>query len=376
MNKHRPSILVIDDSKLNRAVISKILSELEMTITEAVDGRDGLEKFSQKNYDLVLVDLIMPNMDGISFLKAVREKRSSMFIPIILMTGNEDLETKISGLNIGADDFLTKPVNQKELVARVYSLLRSKRAHDQLLDKNTLIKEEMLAAKKIQQFILPDTFEISHPKVYGLYHPLEEIGGDFYDCLELNENMTGFLICDVTGHGIPAALVVTMAKMIFSIYAPRLISPKKVFKEINNRFMELLLEDQYLTSFYVVYDKITQKIHFSNAGHVQPLLYKASKKKVYKIDTESGLFLGIMENSDYDQKTIQVEKGDVLLMYTDGLIEIKKDGEEFGLEALKYFLQQNAFLDGKEFCDLLYTHITKKYKKNQKDDISLLHIAF
>jgi len=376
VNKRRPSILVIDDSKLNRAVISKTLSELEMVITEAVDGLDGIDKFSKAHYDLILVDLVMPNMDGISFLKAAREKRSSMFIPTILMTGNEDLDAKISGLNVGADDFLTKPVNQKELVARVYSLLRSKRAHDQLLEKNTLIKEEMLAAKKIQQFILPDTFETTYPKVHGLYQPLEEIGGDFYDCLDLNANMTGFLICDVTGHGIPAALVVTMAKMIFSIYAPRLISPKKVFKEINNRFMELLLEDQYLTSFYVVYDKTTNKIHYSNAGHVQPLLYKSSRRKVYTIDTESGLFLGIMENSDYDQKTIVVEKGDILLMYTDGLIEIRKDGEEFGVEALKDFLLQNVNLDGNDFCDLLHKHITRKYKKNQKDDISLLHIAF
>ncbi len=376
MNKKKPSILVIDDSKLSRAVISKTLSELEMNIVEAVDGVEGLEKFSETEFDLVLVDLIMPNMDGIGFLKSVREKRLNLFIPIILMTGNEDLESKISGLNVGADDFLTKPINQKELVARVYSLLRSKKAHDQLLEKNSQIKNEMIAAKKIQQFILPDTFEIAYPKVHGLYHPLEEIGGDFYDCFELNENMTGFLICDVTGHGIPAALVVTMSKMIFSIYAPRLISPKKVFKEINNRFIELLLEDQYVTSFYVVYDKKSQKLHFSNAGHVQPLLYKASKNKIFAIDTLSGLFLGIMEDADYDQKTVQVEKGDILLLYTDGLIEIRKDGKEFDVDSLKEFFFNNLNCDGKEFCDRLQEQIYKKFKKNQKDDISLLHISF
>lgn len=376
MNKIKPHILVVDDSKLSRAVISKILSELEMIVTEAIDGINGLEKFSLIKFDLILVDLVMPNMDGMSFIKAVREKCNTLFIPIILMTGNEDLDSKISGLNIGADDFLTKPVNQKELVARVYSLLRSKKAHDQLLDKNTLINEEMITAKRIQQFILPDTFEISHPKVYGYYQPLEEIGGDFYDCIELNDHMTGFLICDVTGHGIPAALIVTMTKMIFSIYAPRLVSPKKVFKEINNRFLEMLLEDQYLTSFYVVFDKNTNKIHFSNAGHVQPLLYKISKKKVFTIDTHSGLFLGIMENSEYDQKTISVEKGDILLLYTDGLIEIKKDHKEFDLDALKSFFFENVTMDGKEFCDHLVDHISRKFKKSQKDDISVLHISF
>jgi len=83
-----------------------------------------------------------------------------------------------------------------------------------------------------------------------------------------------------------------------------------------------------------------------------------------------------MENSEYDQKTIKVEEGDILLLYTDGLIEIKKDGEEFGLEALKKFFLQNIFLEGKEFCDTLHSYITTKYKKSQKDDISLLHISF
>ncbi len=120
------------------------------------------------------------------------------------MTALDDLKSKIKGLNTGADDYLLKPLNEEELIARVMSLLRLKKANSELFEKNQQIKRELEAAKRIQQFVIPHDFSyVISPDVSGRYIPIEDIGGDFFDCYVLDDRRTAFLIADVTGHGIP-----------------------------------------------------------------------------------------------------------------------------------------------------------------------------
>ncbi|TFH39762.1 MAG: response regulator, partial [Chrysiogenales bacterium] len=236
-------ILVIDDSKLNRAIVKKTLSELNMKVDEAVDGVEGLNSLINNKYDLVLVDIIMPKMDGFGLLSRFKDIIGNNFIPVILMTGSDDLNSKIKGLRIGADDFLLKPLNEKELVARVLSLLRLKSVYSELYQKNLQIKKELIIAKRIQQFIIPKDFsQIIYPTVSGRYLPIDDICGDFFDCYQFPNNKIGFLIADVTGHGIPAALVMTMAKMIFSIYSSRYDSTRELFSSVNEQLHGLMLD--------------------------------------------------------------------------------------------------------------------------------------
>src|SRR4030042_5295339 len=227
------NILVVDDSKLSRAIIRKALSELNMKVDETVDGVEGLNALKNKKYDLVLVDIIMPKLDGFGFLAKFKDTVGNNFIPVILMTGSDDLNSKIKGLRIGADDFLLKPLNEKELVARVLSLLRLKSVHDELYERNLLLRKELEIAKRVQQFIIPKDFsQIRYPTVSARYLPIEDIGGDFFDCYQISDDKYGFLIADVTGHGIPAALVMSMAKMMFNIYAIRFSSTSKLFATV------------------------------------------------------------------------------------------------------------------------------------------------
>lgn len=378
-NKKKERILIADDSKLNRAVIKKTLLELNMEVTECVNGNEALEKISNLSYDLIITDTVMPEKDGITLIKEVKQNKKLDFIPVILMTGNDDLNSKIIGLNIGADDFLQKPINQKELVARVFSLLRLKRMHDLLYEKNTQIANEMESAKKIQQFIIPEDFSfMEYPKVSGIYQPMEEIGGDFYDSYNFPDGTTGHLIADVTGHGIPAALIVTMVKMIFNIYAPQYKKTKDLFTVINNRVFDLLIAGQYLSAFYCIYDNNKKILRFSNAGHVLPLLFRRRTGKVYKLDTEKGFFIGIVKDSEYDQKAVKIEAGDRLLLYTDGITEIKDSNKiEFGEEGLIKFIRENSLIYGRDFCNTLL-HNVKEFtsKKKFNDDIALLNIEF
>jgi serine phosphatase RsbU (regulator of sigma subunit) len=372
------NILVIDDSKLNRAIIKKTLSELNMKVDEAVDGIEGLNALQKKKYDLILVDIIMPKLDGFGFLSKFKDLIGNNFVPVILMTGSDDLNSKIKGLRIGADDFLIKPLNEKELVARVLSLLRLKSVHNELYEKNLQLKKELEIAKRIQQFIIPKDFsQILYPAVSGHYHPIEDIGGDFFDCYPLPDGNYGFLIADVTGHGIPAALVMSMAKMIFSIYATRFNSTRELFTSINEQMNGLLLDTQYITAFFVIYDNKTKTIKYTNAGHTRALYYRSSSKKVLALDT-SGFFIGLSQESNYEEKSLSIEPGDRLVLYTDGITEIKNSqGEEFGENKLAKFMVQNVNIIGDNFCNLLFEEIVSYAPhENRVDDIAFLNIEF
>ncbi len=377
LNK-KSRILCIDDSKLNRLFISKTLSTEEIIVDESENGLDGIKKIQENRYDLILVDIVMPVMDGFGFLEEFKSIRSDEFIPVILMTGLDDLNSKIKGLNIGADDYLMKPLNEKELRARVRSLLRLKKVNSELYEKNEQIKREMEAAKKIQQFIIPADFEyINYPAVSGKYLPIEDIGGDFFDCYQIDENRTAFLIADVTGHGIPAALTMTMSKMLFSIYAEKVDGPADLLRTINNQLRGALLDTQYITAFYLVYDDSTKNLTFSNAGHTRALYYRKSKNHVLALDS-FGWFIGISDETDYEEKHLSVSEGDRLFIYTDGVTEIKNEsGIEFGEVKLAKFIKDNKNKSGELFCDFLIQQLTE-YRKNQSvnDDMAFLNIEF
>ncbi|HOR92942.1 MAG TPA: SpoIIE family protein phosphatase [Spirochaetota bacterium] len=371
------NILVIDDSKLNRAIVKNTLLNYNIHVFEAADGLEGLTVLQSRHFDLILLDIVMPNMDGFGFLEQCKQYIGDDFIPIILMTGLDDLNSKIKGLSIGADDFLLKPLNQKELIARVQSLLRLKQAHDELYEKNQQIQKELEYAKRLQQFIIPKDFSfISYPSISGRYLPIADIGGDLFDCYKISDSKTGVLIADVTGHGIPAALVMSMAKMTFNIHSYEIFPTQQLMSKINEEMRGLLLDMQYITAFYMLIDIEHHTITFTNAGHTRPLYYRKSTDKIIALDT-NGLFLGIQDESLYEQKSIHYESGDRCILYTDGITELKDDhNEEFGEVRLAKFLKQHNNTSG-SFCDNLLQTLEHFAPLNERsDDIAFLFIEF
>ena len=371
-------ILCIDDSKLNRAFIIKILTPLNMSVDEAENGIAGLEMIKNCSYDLILLDIIMPEMDGFEFLKEFSKGAREQFIPVILMTGLDDLNAKIKGLSTGADDYLLKPLNEQEVIARVFSLLRLRNANTELYEKNMLIKKELEAAKRIQRYIVPSDFSfIDYPSVSGVYKPIEDIGGDFFDCYKIDENRSAFVIADVTGHGIPAALTMTMAKMLFSMSASKFDETNELMKEINRQMKGALLDTQCVTAFYLIYDKTTGKLSYSNAGHTRALFYRESKNQVLALDS-FGWFIGISDECEYEEKSVNVIEGDRLIIYTDGITEAKNNSaEDFGEVRLAKFIRDNHNLRGEVFCAELMKSVNSFTDKTPiNDDIAFLNIEF
>lgn len=374
----KPRILVVDDSKLNRAIVKKTLVPLAIEVAECADGQEALDLLVSANFDLILVDIIMPRVDGFEFIQRFRAMQSRAFVPVVLMTGLEDLDNKIMGLNIGADDFLMKPLNDKELAARVNSLLRLKGAHDELFAKNEMIRRELAIAKRVQQFIIPGDFSrFPSPLITGRYLPIEDIGGDYFDAYQLENGGVGMVIADVTGHGIPAAMVMTMSKMIFSVYAAEYASTSMLMARVNREMRGLLLDGQYITAFYLIYYPESMRLFFTNAGHCAPLYYRKRTDRVFALDTK-GLFIGIMDGTEYEEKAIDVESGDALLLFTDGITEIRNGvREEYGEKRLARFLRMHHELAGDAFCDGLLGEIGAFAElESRADDLAFLYVKF
>jgi len=169
----------------------------------------------------------------------------------------------------------------------------------------------------------------------------------------------------------------TMSKMLFSIYAEKFTNASDLMKEINRQLRGTLLDMQYITAFYLVYDNLTKTLTYSNAGHTRPLYYIASKNQVVALDS-FGWFIGISDDTDYEQKKRSVAGGDRLFLYTDGITEAKNiDGEDFGELRLARFIKNNQDLNGKEFCNSLMETLNKYIGETEiNDDIAFLNIEF
>ncbi len=172
-------------------------------------------------------------------------------------------------------------------------------------------------------------------------------------------------------------MVMTMSKMVFSLYAAQIDSPSVLLSRINTEMRKLLLDNQYVTAFYLMYDHDTRRVKFTNAGHSRPLFYRKSKGKVMALDTD-GLFVGIMDDTQYEEKSISIEPGDRIFFYTDGITEIKNDmREEFGEKRLARFMIDNASTPGSDFCNALLAEMnTFSADVSRNDDIAFLIVEF
>jgi serine phosphatase RsbU (regulator of sigma subunit)/anti-sigma regulatory factor (Ser/Thr protein kinase) len=201
------------------------------------------------------------------------------------------------------------------------------------------LEDEMETAKRIQEGLMPKELpETVNVKAEAIYIPAGKVGGDLYDLIITPRQKIAVLIFDVSGHGIPAALIGAMAKMLFAHYIEKTESPAEVFKEVNKQLCYFIKTEQYLTAFLGIIDPIKNTMCYSRAGHVPPMVYNSRNSQVTKLDSK-GFFIGhsaLLNMAEYWDQTVQLEPGDKILFYTDGLTEgCSNDGKLYGGERLK-----------------------------------------
>ena len=333
--KHRPKILIVDDSRTIVALINSILKEDYDTVT-ASNGLEAIEVNNRAKPDLILMDVEMPVMDGFEACKKIKEQCKDTFTPIIFITSKKDMQSMKTGLKAGAEDYLTKPFESEELLARVHAILRTKKLYNQLMEAYAIIDHERDSIARIQKSLICQKL----PKAPGFnfyadYQPSAKASGDYYDFIKIDDDHLGVLVADVSGHGTPAAIIMAMMRVLIRSFLAKVSSPKEVLETLNTILCENQYSGHFITAFYGVIHLPSRMMKFASAGHNPPLLIDYEIGKIEHINTEKGFPLMIHCNNEIEEREILLPLNCKLICYTDGLTEARGKGSDmYGLYRL------------------------------------------
>jgi sigma-B regulation protein RsbU (phosphoserine phosphatase) len=320
-------ILVADDDATSRKLLARILTRAGFGCAEAPDGIEALKSLRADPPSLLLLDYDMPGMNGAEVLKQLRNDGSSNIaqIPAIMLTGHGGEESEVLCLEAGADDFVTKPINEAVLRARIDTQLRLRSMRSQLQEQNDELEawrrnleRDLEAARLTQQSLIP----LKPPVLPGweiaaCYRPVIQVGGDIYGWLRMADGRTLFWMVDATGHGASAALLTTLAKLLFHHGTAENNQPVQIMEAVNNDFRSIFGARSFMTAMCVALDTRTGKAGVVGAGH-PPLLVARAGGRTESISS-SAPPLGLLERSEFVETSVELEPGDAFLLYTDGI---------------------------------------------------------
>ena len=336
-------ILVVDDEPRNVKILQIQLKARGYTVYTAADGLEALDVVEKEMPDLILLDINMPKMDGFEVVKQIRADAATEFIPIVMITALRDTrENRIKSIEAGADDFIEKPFDSLEVLARVRSLLRIKQYQDTLAKHNARLEEELQMARSIQEILIPQNgvLELSGFRIASRCCPEMAVGGDFFDIWEVARNRLGVFISDVMGHGVSAAFVTVFIKTVLAEFQQQVAdNPGYLLEILNTRFNDLISSRLFMfaTAFCGIIDLDKGELICANAGHSFPFLYNTDRETYDTIgDKHTGNGLGIWQESVYETMQYPFDLSSKMFLYTDGVYEAKNpQGEEFTVERLQ-----------------------------------------
>lgn len=347
----------------------------------AHNGIEGLKQLLQHpDIDIILSDINMPEMDGLTMLAKVNEMRNPA-LKVIMVSAYGDMENIRTAMNNGAFDFATKPIDLDDLqksidnaVEQIKFIRESQREHEQLQD----IQSDLRIASEIQHAILPTNKDVLPKDLYDmatLMDPAKDVGGDFYDYFKTDENRLGFVMADVSGKGVPAALFMAVSRTLLKATGIRDLVSKDCMTSVNDLVCGESVDGMFVTVFYGRLNILTGEIDYSNAGHNPPYVVHENGK-VEMVPAQGNMVLGAVENFQYRNDKITLEKGDMLFTFTDGVTEaMNKDGEQFGEERLEKLLAKCGGKTSQETIDTVRAAVAEwAGEAEQSDDVTMLVI--
>lgn len=373
-------VLIVDDAPANLQMMRSILKD-DFKIRLATSGAKALDLVKAEPHpDLILLDIMMPDMDGYEVCGILKASPQAKDIPVIFLTGRTEADDETKGFQVGAVDYIHKPFSPAVVKARVHTHLVLREAREQLARQLLDINNELEMAREIQLSILPHEI----PKINGLeiaarYIPMSSVAGDFYDFIIVDERRLGILIADVSGHGLPAALIASMLKGALAAQSQHAFDPGRVLSGLN-RSLCGRFKHHFVTADYVFVDMEKKSLSYAGAGHPPLLLWRSSTGSASEV-LQNGLLLGFFAEEAYSVVELPVEPGDKLVLYTDGILETRSPSkQEFGGDLFKGFLESNYNLSAETFADSLLDELSNwsghPRGNGQEDDITLLAIDF
>lgn len=399
---HASHVLVVDDEALNRDMLSRRLERAGYLVESAPDGLAALQQVAQRAYDAVLLDVMMPGIDGVEVLRRIRESRSGTDLVVIMATAKDTREDVVESLKLGANDYVTKPLDFPVVLARLETQLKLKRAVDQirameqnLAQRNALLHEanermrrDLELAANVQRALLPHgPREFGGVRFAWAYEPCEHLAGDIFNVFPLDQEHVAFYLLDVSGHGVPAALLsVTLSRVLSPVPGgssivqrpkgsggePQLepTPPAEVLRLLNQRFpMEGPLL-QYFTLVYGVLHLRTREVCFASAAHPGPVHLRAGHEP--KVLTVPSYAIGWDAITTFEETRVHLGAGDRFVLYSDGLIEAMQGRVQFGSARLSGAIHERRTMAlGDALCGVVDE--VRTYRGDRfDDDVSIL----
>ncbi len=377
-------ILVVDDEADISTILAVTLRRAGFDVETAGDGVDAIEQIHRQPPDLVILDVMMPRADGLETLKRIREHGPTAQLPVIMLTAKTQLVDKIRGFDRGADDYVAKPFEPSEMLARVQSLLKRTalaRLTGPLMgvlgdwfsrEGVTQLMRDLEAARDIQQRLQPTVpAALAGLEAGALLRPSTVVGGDFFDIFPMGERI-GVAVGDVSGKGIPAALLMVMVRTLLREIARGLKEPAETLSRLNSSLCRDMPPSMFVTLVLgVLFPGRVGRVAIASGGHPEPVLVRPGAAPAPV--SVGGMILGVFEEAAFDQVEVDLEPGDSLIFLTDGIIEAPSpDGTRPGLARVLEVLGRSASLAPQAQADALTADVLERAGDRIHDDMTTL----
>jgi len=392
-------LLIVDDSALLRRIVRNYLELYGFKIIEARDGLEALAALeSHPGVRLVITDYEMPRMDGFELCTKIRERYGKNELPVIGVSSFEDELLSTRFIKGGANDFLPKPFQREELYCRIAQNLETLEYIQQInaslktiQQMHARMKRDLESAARLQQSLLPQELpRLDVVTLAALFKPCDELAGDTYNIFPLDERHLGVYVVDVSGHGVPSALLsVTLSRLLTPDVqrssliketcdtAPgyRIVSPAEVCARLNRQFPMDVESFQYFTMVYGIFDLQNGTFRYATAGHPGPI--QCTEAGILAHLKAMNMAIGFVPEATFKEATLKLAPGDRLFFYTDGITEAESPaGEEFSVERLSGLLQNSRGQSLEETIQSVYSAVSAWNEHLFKDDVTLCALQY
>jgi len=321
-------VLIVDDAKTNIDILVQALRD-EYKLSVAVDGAAALRSIEKSPPDLVLLDIVMPGIDGYEVCRQLRAEESTRELPVMFLSSLEDVKDKTRGFEVGGNDYLTKPFEVLEVKARVRSLLKAKAYADAVREA---MARDLRIAREIQMGILPADLAAATKgtglDVHAVIEPAREVGGDLYEVLRVSDDRIVVALGDVSGKGIPAALFMAVVLTVLRTLARRIPEPDEILMRLNDELAEQNPRGMFVTLQCLVFDLAQGRVSCAGAGHHQLAIVSRGRPPRLACPS-SGRPAGLMAFNPVERETLSLEPDDTFVLFSDGVSEAMNTSEDF-----------------------------------------------
>jgi phosphoserine phosphatase RsbU/P len=377
--RRRARILLVDDNPANLRLLSQILSERGHHVRAVTSGSRALESVHIDLPDIIILDIRMPGMDGYEVCATLKANPASARVPILFISALDEIDDKVKAFAAGGQDYVTKPFQLEEVIARVETHLALHALQQDLEEANRRMERDLALAAQVQASFMPGKLpDLPGWQLSVSLLPAKIISGDFYDVIQLPGGELAILIADVVDKGVGAALYMAMSiALLRAALAECPDQPEKVCEAVSRQLHGYATGTQFVTVFLGILDPRSGRMVYSNAGHNPPILLGPTHAKGMLQLTKTGLALGVLEDATWQSVHAHMEPGDALVLYSDGITDAENEQREFyRLHRLLAVVQENSGRPANFIRNTILDSVRQFMGgAEQSDDMALLVVA-